>query len=236
MKTPLVYADLRHRTVVVLLLASIFAFVGVATTAARQEVQSTQKETQTKEEEQLRGRVNEALGKGDTAAANKLLWEVASKKASAAAAAGPVSGSVFFEEIRACGFYPQETRLACVIDIKQNGGYGGPIETFGSTEHVYFCVDWNGNGVFEPTESVGQGSVVMHDASARTNYAVYRDINIPGGLRTHTASPGAALTETRAPILNAQATLSWVLPPTGCNFSPIWGNVFRFHIRLDPIR
>ncbi|HEV7890947.1 MAG TPA: hypothetical protein VGP08_09920 [Pyrinomonadaceae bacterium] len=233
MKSAKVYADLRHRTVVALLLASLFAFVGVATTAARQQAQAMQKETQTPQEEQLRGRVTEALDKGDTATANKLLWEVASKKASAA---GPVSGSVFFEEIKACGFYPQETRLACVLDIKQNGGYGGPIESFGSTEHVYFCVDWNGNGVFEQTESVGQGSVVMHDASARTNYAVYRDINIPGGFRTHTSSPGVALTETRAPILNAQATLSWVLPPTGCNFSPVWGNVFRFRIRLDPIR
>lgn len=235
MKPPVVYAGLRHRTVVALLLASIFAFVGVAATAARQTAQPTQKETQTKEEEQLRGRVTEALGKGETDAANKLLSELASKKSNASAAAGPVGGSVFYEEIRACGFYPQETRLACVMDIKQNGGYGGPIETFGSAEHVYFCVDWNGNGVFEQTESVGQGSVVMHDASARTSYAVYRDINIPGGFRTHT-SPGAALTETRAPILNAQATLSWVLPPTGCNFSPIWGNVFRFRIRLDPIR
>lgn len=234
MKTTEVYAGLRHRAVVALLLASVFAFVGVAVTAARQEAQAMQKETQTPQEEQLRGRVTEALGKGDTSTADKLLWEVASKKA--AATAGPVSGSVFFEEIRACGFYPQETRLACVIDVKQNGGYGGPIETFGSAEHVYFCVDWNGNGVFEQTESVGQGSVVMHDASARTNYAVYRDINVPGGLRTHTSSPGAALTETRAPILNAQATLSWVLPPTGCNFSPVWGNVFRFRIRLDPIR
>jgi hypothetical protein len=234
MKTLQVYAGSRHRTVVALLLASLFALAGAASTTARQEAQAMQKETQTPEEEQLRGRVNDALSKGDTAAANKMLWDLASKKA--AAAAGPVSGSVFFEEIRACGFYPQETRLACVIDVKQQGGYGGPIETFGSTEHVYFCVDWNGNGVFEQTESVGQGSVVMHDGAPRTNYAVYRDINIPGGFRTHTSQPGTALTETRAPILNAQATLSWVLPPTGCNFSPVWGNVFRFRIRLDPVR
>lgn len=188
---------------------------------------------QTNEERQLRNRATEALGKGDTGAASKALYEMTLKKNQPGQNAA-VSGSVFYERITACGFYPQETRLMCIIDINQPSGYGGPIETFGSTEHVYFCVDWNGNGVFDVTESVGQGSVVMHDGAAKTNYAVYRDINIPGGFRT--SGQGTATTTTNAPILRAQATLSWVMPPTGCNFSPIWGNVFNFRIRLDPIR
>jgi hypothetical protein len=185
----------------------------------------------------LRARVAEALYKGDLGSVEKPLAEaLANKNNIQVGAAGPANGSLVFEEIRACGFYPQETRLECVIDIKQNVGYGGPIETFGSTEYVSFCVDWNNDGVFQTTELVGQGNVVMHDGAARTNYAVYRDINIPGGFRTRTTGPNTATTTTIAPILNAQATLSWVLPPTGCNFSPVWGNVFRFRIRLDPIR
>ena len=227
MKTHEVYANLPRRTFVSLLLATLVTFIVVVSPVSSQTGQVVN-------EGQLRARVADAVSKGDFNTVNSLLSDMAAKKA--AALGGPVSGSLFFEEIRACGFYPQETRLECVIDIKQDVGYAGPIETFGSTEHVYFCVDWNNNGIFEPTESVGQGSVVMHDGSAKTNYAVYRDINIPGGFRTFTSAPGVATTATRAPILNAQATLSWVMPPTGCNFSPIWGNVFRFRIRLDPIR
>jgi hypothetical protein len=221
MKTHKVCANL-PRLAVITLLVSLFTLVGFVATVAAQG---------NREEEQLRGKVSEALTKGDTSAAYSMLSNTLKKSSGLAAA----SGSVFFEQITGCGFYPQETRLQCVIDIKQNGGYGGQIESFGSTEHVYFCVDWNGNGTFDPTESVGQGSVVMHDGSAKSSYAVYRDINIPGGFRT-ASQQGMALTTTRAPILSAQAILSWVMPPTGCNFSPVWGNVFNFRIRLDPIR
>lgn len=217
------------RLVVVCITATLFVLAGIATQLKTR----AQTAPTPGDEGQLRARVSEILSKGDYTGAEKLLADMSAQK-SKAAFAGPVSGSVFFEEIRACGFYPQETRLECVLDIKQPGGYGGPIETFGSTEHVYFCVDWNNNGIFESTESVGQGSVVMHDGAAKTNYAVYRDINIPGTFRTRNVP--AATTTTNAPILNAQATLSWVMPPTGCGFSPIWGNVFRFRIRLDPIR
>lgn len=196
--------------------------------------------TQTAAQEQedaLRARVSEALIKGDLASVEKWMAEALAEKNSAEAVApSPVNGSVAYEEIKACGFYPQETRLECVFDIKQNFGFGGPLETFGSTEYVSFCVDWNNDGVFQNTELVGQGNVVLHDGSGKANYAVYRDINIPGGLRTRTTAPSTATTTTTGPLLNAQATLSWVSPPTGCNFSPVWGNVFKFRIRLDPIR
>lgn len=219
-----------HHLPVFFLLATLILLICFVAPAAAQVSKD-----QTGEEQQLRNRVAEALSKGDTEAVSKMLSEMTMKKNQPGQKAA-IGGSVFFERITGCGFYPQETRLMCTIDIYQSGGYGGPIETFGSTEHVYFCVDWNGNGVFDSTESVGQGSVVMHDGAAKTNYAVYRDINIPGGLRTVTSGPGTATTTTKAPILSAQATLSWMMPPTGCNFSPIWGNVFNFRIRLDPIR
>lgn len=196
--------------------------------------------TQTAAQEQedaRRSRISEALSRDDHVTVEKLLAEaVAEQNSAEAVAAGPVHGSVAYEEIRACGFYPQETRLECIIDIKQNFGYGGPLETFGSTEYVSFCVDWNNDAVFQNTELVGQGNVVLHDGSGKTNYAVYRDINIPGGLRTRTTAPSTASTITNGPILRARAMLSWVLPPTGCNFTPVWGNVLNFRIRLDPIR
>jgi hypothetical protein len=175
-----------------------------------------------------REKISEALSKGDLATAQKLLAP------SAKAVAEP---SPFYEEIKACGFYPQETRIECVIEIKQPFGYGGPIGSFGSFEFVQMCVDWNNDGVFTALESVGQGIVQVHDDPFNPpwEYAVYRDINPPGGFRT--SNTGATTTTTtNGPTLRARAVLSWLVAPSDCNFIPIWGNIVNFNIRLDPIR
>ncbi len=156
-----------------------------------------------------------------------------------------VKPSNLWEQIRACGFYPQETRLECIVQINQRSGYGGPIGSFGSFEYVYFCVDWDNDGVFDtsPTlgsvESVGQGNVHMHDESARQrppwHYAVYRDIDVPGGLRTNLGG-ATTTTVTNGPTRRARAILSWLYAPTNCNYVPIWGDIHNFRIRFDPIR
>ncbi|HYO13226.1 MAG TPA: hypothetical protein VE685_08545 [Thermoanaerobaculia bacterium] len=141
--------------------------------------------------------------------------------------------------IQTCGFYPQETRLECVIDIKQPGGYGGPIGSFGSFEFVQFCVDGDNDGQFSAGESVGLGIVHVHDetleAAPPWQYAIYRDIDPPGGLRTSN-SGSTTTTITNGTTRRARAILSWVVAPTDCNFSPVWGNRVDFRIRLDPIR
>ncbi len=31
----------------------------------------------------------------------------------------------------------------------------------------------------------------------------------------------------------ARSILSWALPPTNCNYTPIWGNAVNYRIRLD---
>src|SRR4051794_18074478 len=69
-----------------------------------------------------REQISEALSKRDFATVQRLLAP------SAQAVAEP---SVVYEEIKACGFYPQETRIECVIEIKQPFGFGGPIGSFG---------------------------------------------------------------------------------------------------------
>jgi hypothetical protein len=192
-------------------------------------------EAQIPNEKATRARISDALGKGDLSAAAKLL---AGARPTAAAAA--VSGSVVFEEIRACGFYPQETRLACAVDIKLPTGYGGPIGAFGSFEFVQFCVDWDNNDIFDGGESVGLGIVHMHDESEQAlppwQYAVYRDIDPPGGLRTSLSGAGPTTTVAFGATRRARAILSWATAPTGCDFSPVWGNVVDFRIRFDPIR
>ncbi len=186
-------------------------------------------------QENLRMKLSSLIAEGAVEDLSELVSEVAEFE-------GPAI--TFWEEIQACGFYPQESRLECVIEIKQRFGYGGPVGAFGSFEYVKLCVDWNNNGifgvhpVFGSIESVGQGNVHMHDETANSppwHYAVYRDIDLPGGPRTSLDGP-TSTTITSAPTLRARAILSWFFEPKDCNYTPIWGNVFDFRIRIDPIR
>ncbi len=157
----------------------------------------------------------------------------------------PNKFSTSFEEIKACGFYPQETRLECILDIKGTSGYNGPPTGLASHEFVTFCVDWNCDGSFTDDEAVGYGMVHMHDEIAGAGpvwqYAVYRDIDPPGSLsqkclmRTNVGG-NPVLTTTRTTTIKARAILSWFQPVTSCNSVPFWGNVVDFRLRLDPIR
>lgn len=186
------------------------------------------------EKEAERARVASYIEKGDTTGAEKLMQELQSKSPEKNHSVQS-NFHVLYEEIKACGFYPQETRLECALDIKRTNGYAGPIGSPGSTEYVYFCVDLRGSGL----EPVGMGNLQMHDESAGAQptwqYAVYRDFNPLGGVRT--SNTGATTTTvTNGPTRNARAILSWALAPTNCNYVPYWGNVVNFRIRFDPIR
>lgn len=172
-----------------------------------------------------RARVLEALEKGDTEGAEKIVAEIAE---------AAVAGNVFYEEIRSCGFYPQETRLECAIAIKQQFGYAGPIGSFGSFEYVSFFVDWHNNG-FQITDYVGSGIVHVTDGSGGTNFAVYRDFNPPGGPRTNNGGP-VTTTTTGGPVYRVLAKLSWFVPITNPLAPQVWGNDFFFTIRMMPIR
>jgi hypothetical protein len=187
----------------------------------------------------VRSRISDAIAKGDFAGADKLMSSLQPAKAGAA----PQGGSITYEEIKACGFYPQESRLECALDIKQLGGYGGNVGQFGSFEYVYFCVDWDGNQSYSSNEAVGLGIVHMHDESdgkqPNWQYAVYRDIDSPGALNQalwlRTAAGVPAATTSKGSTRNARAILSWNSVPTSCLYSPFWGNTVNFRIRFDPI-
>jgi hypothetical protein len=185
-----------------------------------------------------RARLSKLIEKGDTEAAEKMINELQANPQKYSHSVQE-NFHTFFEQITACGFYPQETRLECIVDVKQTGGYGGPIGSPGTIENVLFCVDYNNNGSYDQTESVGEGSVAIHDESAggkpRWQYAVYRDFDPRGGLRT-TNDGASTTTKTNGPTLQARAILSWFVEPTGCNYQPFWGNVVNFRIRFDPIR
>jgi len=180
-----------------------------------------------------RGRVAEAMAKGDSATAEKILGSIANAPGPNAVAFP--AGNTTYEEIRSCGFYPQESRLECIVDIKQPLGYGGPVGAFGSYEFVSFYVDWQGNG-FQASDYAGAGIVHVTDGSAGTSFAVYRDIDPPTGPRT-SFSGATSNTTTNGPILKARAILQWLTPVCGPNQTPSpWGNVVNFTIRLMPIR
>jgi hypothetical protein len=177
--------------------------------------------------DQARARIAEALTK-DVALAERLHAELSSSLKSAAAPG--LNGNTSFEEIRSCGFYPQESRLECVVEIKRPGGYGGPIGSAGTFEFVGFYVDFGGGLTY-----VGSGIVHITDGSGGTNFAVYRDWNPPGGLRTSNTG-GSTTTTTSGPILKARARLQWAFPTTSATSPIIWGNTFDFAIRMMPIR
>lgn len=191
------------------------------------------------EKDAERANVAGMIEKGDTTGAEKLMLELQSKSPQNNHSVQAPNFNVQYEEIKACGFYPQETRLECMIEIKRTNGYGGPIGSPGTIENVLFCIDYNNSGTYDQSESVGEGGVAIHDESAGAQptwqYAVYRDFDPRGGVRTSNAGNNT-ITTTNGPTRRGRAILSWFVHPTGCNYVPFWGNVVNFRIRFDPVR
>lgn len=184
--------------------------------------------------EQERQKISNLIAEGDLESANKIFNDV-----TGSAGLKTIGQLTSYEELTACGFYPQETRLECIMDIKRRSGYGGPVGFTGTIEHVLFCVDWNNSGSYSQNEVVGMGTVQMHDElnnSPPWQYAVYRDFDPLGGLRTINTPVNSADTNTTAPSRKARAILSWNVAPQTCNDIPFWGNIVDFRIRFSPIR
>lgn len=130
-------------------------------------------------------------------------------------------GSIYYEELSCSGYDPQRRQFASPVKIKQAFGFGGaPVP--GSREYVLHCVA-DAAGVLQP---VGNDSVHLSNATGQPPTWQFAII----------ASANESL-ETLQPMnnqpRNARSILSWALPPTGCNFVPIWGNALNYRIRLD---
>ena len=131
-------------------------------------------------------------------------------------------GSLYYEEMSCAGYDPQRRQFAAPIKIKQVFGFGGaPLP--GSREYVLHCVA-DAAGVLQP---VGRDSVHLANAlpgqSPTWQFAVITNANE----NLQTIQP--MNNQTRV----ARSILSWALPPTGCNYTPIWGNALNYRIRLD---
>jgi hypothetical protein len=131
-------------------------------------------------------------------------------------------GSLYYEEMSCVGYDPQRRQFAAPIKIKQVGGFGfAPLP--GSREHVLHCVA-DVAGVLQP---VGSDSVHLSNAMAGQSPTWQFAVITSATDNLQTIQP--MNNQTR----KARSILSWALPPTGCNYVPIWGNAVNYRIRLD---
>jgi len=131
-------------------------------------------------------------------------------------------GSLFFEQMPCVGYDPQRRQFAAPVKIKQPFGFGGtPLP--GSREHVLHCVA-DAGGTLRP---VARDSVHLANAIAGAGptwqFAVIANANENLSL----IYPMSGQTR------RARSILSWALPPTNCDYTPIWGNAVNYRIRLD---
>lgn len=136
----------------------------------------------------------------------------------------PLLGSLFYEQMRCCGYHPQHRMFGCPIDIKQTFGFGwAPFP--GSYEHVLTCVDFEDGAGFVP---VAFDSVHLADANALGKAPPWEFAVLAKAWERLASLP----LDGRA--LQARSILSWELRPTDCKYRPTWGNAVEYQIRLDP--
>ena len=131
------------------------------------------------------------------------------------------AGSLFYEQMRCCGYHPQHRMFGCPIDIKQPFGFG-PAPFPGSREHVLTCVDFGAG--YEP---VALDNVhLANDTSKATPPWEFAVLAKARGRLADFPHSGQTL--------KARSILSWQLVPDSCKYQPIWGNAIDYQIRLDP--
>jgi hypothetical protein len=137
----------------------------------------------------------------------------------------PPGSSVFYEELKACGYHPQREELDCTVEIKQRFGFiGVPAIGAGSNEFVLFCVDYADGLGLVPVHTNG---VHVHDEAFGVQPKWYFGLVVQ-------SNPRLLALVNNGRTLKARAILSWNVPPTACNRVPVWGNWLDFRIRLDP--
>jgi hypothetical protein len=177
----------------------------------------------------VRDAVVGALNKGDYDSAGKLLQNMPVSPPQAA-----TKPDSRWETLKGCGFYPQQTRLECTVEISEPlvhvqrpfGPFGGPVGGWGSQENVDFCVnivpvDFN---LYHMTiwMPVGRGTVIVHDqrpaalhnpvVAGPWDYAVYRDFDPIAGPRVALNGTDSTQTTSQAFTYEVKAILWWNAP------------------------
>lgn len=176
-----------------------------------------------------------AINKGDYDTASKLMAALPAPKV----ATNVQMPDNSWETLQGCGFYPQQTRLECTVEISQitrvvrpAGPFGGPVGGWGSQENVDFCVnivpvDFNPPGPYHLTiwMPVGRGTVIVHDqrppashypvVAGPWDYAVYRDFDPIAGPRVALNGTDSTQTTSQAFTYEVKAILWWNQPLLG---------------------
>lgn len=129
-----------------------------------------------------------------------------------------------YERMNGCGYHPQAEMVACDVEIRQFGGYGG--YPWGTFEHVRFCLDCDRNGTWDYSTL---GFVHVTDNAAPGPTPSWYHL----AYATTFAAP-ALCTNNDGRQTNVRVILSWALSPGDCGFRPYWGNSIDFTARRDP--
>jgi hypothetical protein len=144
------------------------------------------------------------------------------------AAVQPLAGNTAYEEVTCVGYNPPLRLLEATVQVKQAGGYGGPLCLAGTPEYVRFFLDYGSGWV-----DVGLASFNAHDLPNARDCA--GDPNKPlSYVVSLELDPETDIC--RRPVLPAvRAILSWnLVPPPNPNWVPVWGNVLDDHIQIKP--
>jgi hypothetical protein len=129
-------------------------------------------------------------------------------------------GNTSYEKMRCCGYDPQKKVFGCPVEVLLPWGFG-PAPFPGSYENVLTCVDFGAG--FEPVASDRVHLANAVSGKPIWNFAVMA--NAKGKL---------AEMPLKGQTYLARSILSWGFTPTSCKFSPYWGDVIDYQIRLDP--
>lgn len=134
--------------------------------------------------------------------------------------------NIWYEKMNSCGLHPQQRRVACDVEIRQNTGYGafGPTPA-GSFENVLFCFDCDLNGTWEYAVA---GNVHVTNNISPQGPSWYHSVNAVAANTPATCAWNSGRT------IRILAIMSWAARPTSCAYKPFWGNQILFQARMDP--
>jgi hypothetical protein len=137
----------------------------------------------------------------------------------------PIKYNTTYEELTCVGLWPEKNLLEATIEVKLPFGFLGDMCSPGSYEYVRFCIDWDGDGIFE--HDVGVATVNVHDIPQVKEHHLCYAVRLRLDPR---------LADCHEPyIVKLRAILSWEIVPTDCDFIPIWGNMLECWIQIDPV-
>lgn len=143
---------------------------------------------------------------------------------------GETDGDTSYEELTCIGLDPNlPDTLVGIVHVKRSAGFNGGPCTAGSTEHVSWWIDSDGNGSFDTF--LGTASVKLHDIANLPAEGVHLAVRLPVDL-----TPFRKRCKAGPALLPVRAILSWQVPVPGHQPSkvPVWGNREQTLVMLTP--